>query len=121
MALECVSFQVGDLPCMVLGDGSGTLKEENISRIFTKDADRMLAAFRTLSVPLTLSRNILCVQTAGKRVLVDSGIGHLDPTDPGKLLDTLRAESIAPESIDTVIVSHFHLYHIGRLLCIERN
>jgi glyoxylase-like metal-dependent hydrolase (beta-lactamase superfamily II) len=32
------------------------------------------------------------------------------------LLDRLRAENIAPESIDTVVISHYHRDHIGGLL-----
>ncbi|MBA3948282.1 MAG: hypothetical protein H0X37_27510 [Herpetosiphonaceae bacterium] len=36
-----------------------------------------------------MSRNILLVETGGKYVLIDAGQGHLDPDDPGLLLNTL--------------------------------
>jgi glyoxylase-like metal-dependent hydrolase (beta-lactamase superfamily II) len=84
--------------------------------MFTKDAVRMLAAFRTLHTPLGFSRNILLVETAAKRVLIDTGNGQVDPADPGQFLDHLRTANITPESIDTVVISHYHGDHIGALL-----
>src|SRR5205085_4963909 len=51
----------------------------------------------------------LCVDTGGHRVLVESGAGFA-PTN-GKLLANLAAEGIAPEDVDTVILTHGD--HIG--------
>ena len=76
----------------------------------------MLAAFRSLDTPLGFSRNILLVETAAKRVLIDTGNGQVDPADPGHLLDNLRTANITPESIDMVVISHYHGDHIGALL-----
>jgi glyoxylase-like metal-dependent hydrolase (beta-lactamase superfamily II) len=45
-------------------------------------------------------------------VLVDTGAGGLAPTT-GRLLQNLKAEGIAPEEIDTVILTHGHPDHIG--------
>jgi glyoxylase-like metal-dependent hydrolase (beta-lactamase superfamily II) len=84
--------------------------------MFSKDAERMLAAFRTFPTPLGFSRNILLVETGTKRVLIDTGNGHLDPADPGYLFDSLRTANITPESIDTVVISHYHGDHISALL-----
>lgn len=52
------------------------------------------------------------VDTGQHRVLVDTGEGNLEPT-VGKLIPNLRAEGIAPEDIDTVILTHCHPDHIG--------
>ena len=84
--------------------------------MFNTDAERMLAAFRALPAPLTLRRNILLVDTADKRVLIDTGMGQSDPADPGHLLDRLREENITLESIDTMVITHYHQDHIGGLL-----
>ena len=54
----------------------------------------------------------LVVDTGEHRVLVDTGADGLDP-NTGKLVQNLRAEGIAPEDIDTVILTHGHPDHIG--------
>ena len=54
----------------------------------------------------------LVVDTGQRRVLVDTGAGGLAPTT-GKLIPNLRAEGIAPEDIDTVVLTHGHPDHIG--------
>ena len=116
MTAESVRFRVGDFSCVSLPDVIETLREEDIENMFTDDAERMLAAFRALPEPLTFGRNILLVKTEDKRVLIDSGMGQSDPADPGHLLDRLREEKITLESIDTVIITHYHQDHIGGLL-----
>jgi glyoxylase-like metal-dependent hydrolase (beta-lactamase superfamily II) len=116
MTTEPVHFRVGDFACMSLPDVIETLREEDITNMFSDDAERMLAAFRALPGPLTFCRNILLVDTGAKRVLIDSGMGQSDPNDPGHLLDRLQEENITPESIDTVVISHYHQDHIGGLL-----
>ena len=114
--IDVVRFRLGDFSCVVLCDGNETLREEDITNMFTKDAERMLAAFRTFPTPLGFSRNILLVETGTKRVLIDTGNGQVDPADPGQFLDHLRTANITPESIDTVVISHYHGDHIGALL-----
>jgi glyoxylase-like metal-dependent hydrolase (beta-lactamase superfamily II) len=116
LPIDVVRFRLGDFPCVVLCDGSETLTETDVTSMFTKDAERMLAAFRALHAPLGFSRNILLVETAAKRVLIDTGNGQVDPADPGHLLDNLRTANITRESIDTVVISHYHRDHIGGLL-----
>ncbi len=90
MTSESVHFRVGDFSCVSLPDVIETLREADIKNMFTIDTERMLAAFRALTVPLTFCRNILLVETGDKRVLIDSGMGQSDPDDPGHLLDRLR-------------------------------
>jgi glyoxylase-like metal-dependent hydrolase (beta-lactamase superfamily II) len=116
MTAESVHFRVGDFSCVSLPDVIETLTEVDIENMFTDDAERMLAAFRALPAPLTFCRNILLVDTGDKRVLIDSGMGQSDPNDPGYLLEQLQAENITLESIDTVVITHYHQDHIGGLL-----
>lgn len=114
---ESVHFRVGDFSCVALPDLINKATEDDITSIFTTDTERMLAAFRGLSAPyISFCQNILLVETGDKRILIDSGVGQADQDDPGHLLDRLQAENITPESIDTVVISHFHLDHIGGLV-----
>src|SRR5512142_42652 len=116
MNSEPVHFRVGDFSCVSLPDVIETLREVDIKNMFAGDAEKVLAAFRALPGPLTFCRNILLVETREKRVLVDSGMGQSDPADPGHLLERLQEANIALESIDTVIITHYHQDHIGGLL-----
>jgi glyoxylase-like metal-dependent hydrolase (beta-lactamase superfamily II) len=116
MNSESVHLRVGDFSCISLPDTIEMLQEEDIENMFNTDAERMLAAFRALPAPLTFCRNILLVHTDDKRVLIDSGMGQSDLNDPGHLLEQLQAENITPESIDTVVITHYHQDHIGGLL-----
>lgn len=116
MALERFRFQVGAIPCMVVADGISPLPESDVSAIFKDHTEQALAAFRELPQPVAMSANVLYLESAGKRILIDTGIGVANPEDPGQLINTLCAENIDPESINTIIISHYHLDHIGGLL-----
>lgn len=116
-----VRFRLGNFSCVLLCDGNETLREEDIANMFGDDAERMLAAFRALYTPLGFSRNILLLETGEKRVLIDAGNGLTDPADPGQFFDNLLAANITPESIDTIVISHYHGDHIGGLLDSEGN
>lgn len=54
----------------------------------------------------------LLIETAGKRVLVDTGAGGFAPTN-GQLQENLRAEGVDRGSIDVVAITHAHPDHIG--------
>jgi glyoxylase-like metal-dependent hydrolase (beta-lactamase superfamily II) len=54
----------------------------------------------------------LLVKMREHLVLVDTGADGLAPTT-GKLLQNLRDTRIAPEDVDTVIITHAHPDHIG--------
>jgi glyoxylase-like metal-dependent hydrolase (beta-lactamase superfamily II) len=56
----------------------------------------------------------LLVETGGQRVLLDAGLGVIEPG--GVLLQSLAAEGIAPEEIDVVLITHMHTDHFGGAL-----
>ncbi|MFO0972284.1 MAG: MBL fold metallo-hydrolase [Phycisphaerae bacterium] len=70
-------------------------------------------------VPLTTT--CLLVETAGRRLLIESGVGSkyddkersIFAISEYWLLDSLAAAGVDPASIDTVILTHLHFDHAG--------
>lgn len=72
---------------------------------------------------IRMTCNCYVLRSAGRTVLVDAGLGRtwsdkerdiygLDESAP-TLLDSLRALGIAPEDVDTVLLTHLHFDHCG--------
>lgn len=71
----------------------------------------LAAAYLPPSV-LPISFTALLVNTGGKLVLIDTGTAGQIADSAGFMLANLAAAGIAPEAIDTIVVSHFHPDHI---------
>ena len=64
---------------------------------------------------MPMSITCFLIRSAGKNVLVDTGLGNRPrPGFPkGKLDEALKAAGVAPSDIDTVIHTHMHIDHTG--------
>jgi len=111
-------FKVGAFECIVVSDG--TFAYSHPAQIFFANApqERLEQVLREHSLdPEQWEEYVspypsLVIDTGQHRVLVDTGAGGMAPTT-GKLIPNLQAEGIAPEDIDTVILTHGHPDHIG--------
>jgi glyoxylase-like metal-dependent hydrolase (beta-lactamase superfamily II) len=123
MSKETFRFETGKLKCIAVSDGTLTY----VPPVFPPPATLLFAnAPREPLEQVLLEHNLqpeqwrswtspyicLVVDTGDHLVLVDTGAGDLAPTT-GRLLQNLQAEGIAPEDIDTVILTHGHPDHIG--------
>jgi len=107
-------FQIGAIRGQILADGHDVLTLERVARMFPDHADQIQAASgKSLG---TMSRNILLLDVGDERILIDSGEGNMVAESPGTLFASLAIYEIDLDSIDTVIITHFHLDHIGGLL-----
>jgi glyoxylase-like metal-dependent hydrolase (beta-lactamase superfamily II) len=104
-------FTIGPVEAIVIADSRAELSDERIRSMFPAVPPEAEAAF--FAAPRGHSRNCLYFAHADQRVLIDTGSG---PASGGQLLAGLTAEGIAPESITTVIITHFHGDHIDGLL-----
>jgi glyoxylase-like metal-dependent hydrolase (beta-lactamase superfamily II) len=118
MNTENYHFKVGDFECIVVNDG--TFAYPHPAAIFFANAPQAQLG------PMLQKYNLdieawevyvspypsLVINTGQHRVLVDTGAGDFAPTT-GKLRQNLKQAGLRPEDIDTVILTHGHLDHIG--------
>ncbi|MCC6617235.1 MAG: MBL fold metallo-hydrolase [Anaerolineae bacterium] len=109
-------FQVGDYACIAICDKNDL---RSIANLYTN-----LPAYRVAAVAQALGYDIesfpfpctpLFIDTGRERVLIDVGRPQVEAGGDGYLLSGLRAEGIAPESIDVIMLTHGHGDHIGGL------
>ena len=128
MSAESYRLNVGDFECTIVKDGTiaypypakdvfinffVNAPEEGLKRVLGEhnlDPERWEQYVSPYSA--------LLINTGQRRVLVDTGAGSFAPTT-GRLIPNLQAEGISPGDIDTVILTHCHLDHIGGALDIQ--
>lgn len=99
----------------VLLDGLEPVSEQELGDIIKPMPEAFLRAFHAEPQPYHFSYNVLYAETGGEHVLFDTGIGAAHKPQYGNLLDLLAQTGVSAGQIDKVIVSHFHLDHIGGL------
>ena len=115
------SFTVGDARVTVLHDGTialdGGAMFGVVPRVVWEKRDPPDERNR-----VTLGLNVALIESGGKRVLVDTGMGErwsekevrmyrIDRSTT--LLGGLRARGLGPEDIDVVVNTHLHFDHAG--------
>ena len=123
MSNEMYHFKIGRFECTAVSDGTLTYTPPT----FPPPATLLFAnAPKERLEQMLLEHNLqpeqwvewtspyicLVVKTDDHLVLVDTGAGGLASTT-GRLMQNLREARIAPEDIDTVILTHGHPDHIG--------
>jgi glyoxylase-like metal-dependent hydrolase (beta-lactamase superfamily II) len=117
-------YKIGEAECIALFDGVWEKAHDPayFKNASVKDTKRALAAagLRSDFVPIPISA--LVVKVNNKLVLCDAGGGQSRAVTArsvfisGKLIANLKAAGIAPEAIETILISHFHSDHIFGLL-----
>jgi glyoxylase-like metal-dependent hydrolase (beta-lactamase superfamily II) len=123
MSSEVFPFKVGSFQCTAVSDGTMTyappmFPPPTVFLFANAPAESLGQALREYGIqPEQWTEWVspyicLVVNTGSHLVLVDTGAGDLVPTT-GKLIQNLKTAGIAPEDIDTVIITHGHPDHLG--------
>jgi glyoxylase-like metal-dependent hydrolase (beta-lactamase superfamily II) len=115
-------FKVGGFECTVVSDGPlrlGAATAKLFKGCTQERIDEVFAANFLDKDNFVVDQNALVVNTGGKLVLIDTGMGFRKVYGPrtGHLLVSLQAAGIDPQSIDVVALSHAHPDHVWGLAC----
>jgi len=108
-------FRIGDMAATIVSDGPLTLPRA--VRVFKGPEDApMVTALEQAGQPtdkLHVEQNCLLLETGGKRVLFDNGMGSskLFGPDSGQLLASLAQAGVDPAAVDALVLTHAHSDH----------
>jgi glyoxylase-like metal-dependent hydrolase (beta-lactamase superfamily II) len=106
--------RVGDIVVTSLHDGYQDVAMTTVRGLPAEEAESMLhAAFRP--TPRRTAVNTFLIRSGGRTALVDTGCGTNARPTVGFLMPNLAATGIAPEDIDTILMTHLHPDHFGGL------
>jgi glyoxylase-like metal-dependent hydrolase (beta-lactamase superfamily II) len=118
MNSQTFRFQLGQFSCLSILDCTSSYPAELFfSNVPRERLEILLRGYNQDSQQIEIPYICLFIQADHKRVLIDTGIGVQGfGSARGNLLQHLRAESIEPDDIDAVILSHGHGDHIGGIV-----
>ena len=109
------TLNVGDMKIDKLQDAQIYLNLSLLSGIEHNEALMQTDGQDSVKTPV----NAFLILTPKHKILVDTGIGKYPGQDSGHLLDGLKNAGVSPESIDLILITHFHFDHIGGLTSSE--
>ena len=118
-------YKVGDIEVTVVSDGRTTFPLES-SFITNASKDEVAAALEKAFLPsdtMTIYFAPLVINTQGKLVVIDTGMGPVGKTGSkglnGLFADNMAAAGFDAKAVDMVVISHFHVDHVNGLLAAD--
>ncbi len=115
-------YKVGDYEITAVTDGIRRFPL-NDAIIANAKKDDFVAALEAAYLPndqMTIFFNPIVVNTGSKLIVIDTGYGPggfvQSKGSIGQYMTNFAAAGFDPKAVDTVIISHFHIDHIGGLL-----
>jgi glyoxylase-like metal-dependent hydrolase (beta-lactamase superfamily II) len=113
MASETKRFNIGEIQCIAVNDGTFTYPAQwFFSNVPQEELEPSLRDRGLSRDQIVSPYSCLLVHARKQKVLIDTGAGALAATT-GNLLRNLKYEGISAEEITTVVLTHGHPDHIG--------
>ena len=115
-------YKVGDVEVTVITDGVVRMKlpDNFVSNVKVDEVKAALADAHMSTELFSNTFTPVVLNTGGKLVLIDTGVGeagfNASKGTAGQFLNNLAAAGMKPESIDTVVISHYHGDHMNGLI-----
>jgi len=115
-------YKVGDIEITAVADGVNRFKrpDDFVSNVKPDEVKAALAASYMDTDVIENTYTPIVINTGGKLVLVDTGIGEAAYRQSGgkmgQFLTNAAAAGFDPKDFDTVVISHYHGDHVNGLL-----
>lgn len=119
MTPKFTTKDLGDVLVTAISDGSMQVGFELLTNIDIAECKK-IQRNAGIKEPNAIHINTFLIRKNGKNILIDSGIGGLNNLG-GQLIKNLAELGIAPEDIDTILLTHSHPDHIGGLITPQEN
>ena len=127
MAAEAHRYKIGDIEVTVLSDGFRMVPVDG-NYLVNASATDLVKALAAAGLAIDKMKNTyspIVLTTAGKRVLFDTGNGEAaaaqSNNERGTLNANLATTGIDRNTIDAVVISHFHADHVNGLLLADNS
>jgi glyoxylase-like metal-dependent hydrolase (beta-lactamase superfamily II) len=109
--------RVGDVEITALTDGTLEFDLSNFFPTIPEDDWQPYESHLTEEHKVRFNLGSYLIRSAGRTILVDTGLGPRPADAPdapwGRLLHEFRANGLRPEDVDMVVMTHLHRDHVG--------
>lgn len=116
--MQFFRFKLGDIEVTQIFDGENVRKVENgfVLNAPVDDVRKSLVAGGLSGENIPISYTVTIIRTGGRTIMFDAGNAATSQPSAGWLQTNMKAAGIEPQSINTIVVTHFHGDHIFGLM-----
>jgi glyoxylase-like metal-dependent hydrolase (beta-lactamase superfamily II) len=113
---EFYRLSLGEVEITAISDGCLQVPLANFPSVDARSSTTLLAGSEAAPGKVPIPVNCFLVRAGKNVILVDTGAGALFGSAAGHLIQNLAAAGCQPHQIDTVLMTHLHIDHVGGLV-----